>query len=223
MVGNAVASQNLSLSSGWSDIAAGLTIPSTALHTTGRNQNSQKPAQNGHPETAPDGNAQRTTPRDNVLCQTILQCIGQQDNTAEGNFENTLIQLPQPIMTVATAVKPGCQLQIQDNAVSSSQQVPSEQATTNENKNAQSSSLISSFTSEEMRHVLSEEKAGVDEHPILCYVDSRTGNSGYEPTRSRADGMWISFYYPKLCVYGSSNRLETSYARFHVKITVIKT
>ena len=188
MVGNAVASQNLSLSSGWSDIAAGLTIPSTALHTTGRNQNSQKPAQNGHPETAPDGNAQRTTPRDNVLCQTILQCIGQQDNTAEGNFENTLIQLPQPIMTVATAVKPGCQLQIQDNAVSSSQQVPSEQATTNENKNAQSSSLISSFTSEEMRHVLSEEKAGVDEHPVLCYVDSRTGNSSFEPAKDRADG-----------------------------------
>ena len=130
VVGNAVASQNLSLSSGWSDIAAGLTIPSTALHTRGRNQNSQKPAQNGNPETAPDGNAQRTTPRDNVLCQTILQCIGQQDNTAEGNVENTLIQLPQPNMTVATTGKPAGQLQIQDNAVSSSQQVPYGQKTT---------------------------------------------------------------------------------------------
>ena len=188
VVGNAVASQNLSLSSGWSDIAAGLTIPSSALHIGGRNQNSQKPAQNVHPETAPDGNAQRTTPRDNVLCQTILQCIGQQDNTAEGNFENTLVQLPQPNMAVATTDKPAGQRQIQDNAVSSSQHVPFERATTNKNKNAQSSSLISSFTSEEIRHVLHEEKAVVDECPILCHVDSRTGNSTYEPAKDRTEG-----------------------------------
>ena len=172
VVGYAVASQNLSLSSGWSDIAAGLTIPSTALHTRGRNQNSQKPAQNGHPETAPDGNAVdiqqklAKTP-DESLCQSMPQCSSHQDDTAKGNY----------------------QLRIQDNAVSSSQQVPYEQKTTNKNKEAQSSSLISSFTSEEMRHVWSEEKkAGVDERPILCYVDSRTGNSGYEPTKDRADG-----------------------------------
>lgn len=182
---------NLSLRSGWSEIAVELKVSTAALKIeTGCYS---LPKQASPPKSITlENNAKRPEP-DVPQNEKFNRSTGITASKMHPSVSPQIAHSSTP--TVADAARSDSPHQIQENVVSSSQQVLLSKTTPRCDQ--EQTSLISSFTSEEMRHVACEESEGKicegSDQLALFYIDSRTGNSVYQPM-SKTDRKGLVSY-----------------------------